>query len=66
MGTKNRGVILLVVVVVLFLVALTSHYLGIGPYPGIGWKKLLGMAVGVVIAAFGMIDLRKAGRGGPA
>ncbi len=64
MGAKNRGVILLVVGVLLFLVSLTANYLGIGSYPGIGWKKMSGMAVGVVIAALGMIELRRTSRGG--
>ena len=59
MANKNQGMILLVVGVLLFLVSVTADYLGIGGAPGFGWKQIVGVVVGVVIAAIGMIRLKK-------
>ncbi|MCU0233571.1 MAG: hypothetical protein MUE90_06000 [Thermoanaerobaculales bacterium] len=53
-------VVLLVAGVLLFLVSLSADALGFGPSPGIGLKQLAGAVVGVVLAAVGMVQLRKA------
>ncbi len=53
-------VILLVAGVLLLLVSLTADITTIGEGTGIGWKQIAGAVVGVVIAAAGMIQLRKA------
>jgi hypothetical protein len=53
-------VILLVAGVLLFLVSLTADVTTIGEGTGIGWKQIVGAVIGVVIAAAGMIQLRKA------
>ena len=53
-------VVLLVAGVLLFLVSLAADALGFGPSPGIGLKQLAGAAVGVIFAAVGMVQLRKA------
>ena len=58
MSNKTVGVALLVAGVLLFLISATADQLGIGGAPGIGWKQLTGMAVGVVVAALGMVRLR--------
>jgi len=53
-------VVLLVAGVLLFLVSLSADALGFGPSPGIGLKQLAGAVVGVVLAAVGIVQLRKA------
>ena len=58
MGKKNLGVILLVVGVLLFLVSLAADSLGLGSNPGLGWKQIAGVVIGVVVAAAGMITVR--------
>ncbi len=58
MSRKTVGVVLLVVGVLLFLVSAAADSLGIGGSPGIGWKQMLGMVIGVVLAATGMTNLR--------
>ncbi len=58
MSRKTVGVVLLVVGVLLFLVSATADSLGIGGAPGIGWKQILGMVVGVAVAATGLTRLR--------
>jgi len=51
---------LLVVGVLLFLFSLSANVFGIGHYPGIGMRQTAGAIVGVVLAAGGMVWLRKA------
>ncbi len=58
MSRKTIGVVLLVVGVLIFLVCAAADPLGIGGAPGIGWKQMLGMVVGVAIAASGVVRLR--------
>ena len=55
----NKGVVLLVVGVLVFLVCLAADSIGIGEATGIGWKQITGAAAGVVIAAIGIVQLRK-------
>jgi hypothetical protein len=55
----NKAVVFLVVGVLLFLVSLTADATGLGEGGGIGWKQILGAVVGVVVAAIGMVQLRK-------
>lgn len=55
----NKGVVLLVVGVLVFLVCLAADSVGIGEGTGIGWKQFTGAVIGVIIAAIGMMQLRK-------
>lgn len=55
----NRAVVFLVAGVLLFLVSLTADAIGVGEGTGIGWKQILGAVVGVVVAAVGMVQLRR-------
>jgi uncharacterized RDD family membrane protein YckC len=57
MSKKAVGWVLLVVGVLLFLISAMADSIGIG-VPGFGWKQLVGLVVGVVLAAFGMVSLR--------
>lgn len=58
MSKKTIGVVLLVAGVLIFLISAAADPLGIGGAPGIGWKQILGMVVGVAVAAAGMTNLR--------
>jgi len=58
MSKSTIGVVLLVAGVLIFLISAAADPLGIGGAPGIGWKQILGMVVGVVVAAAGMANLR--------
>lgn len=52
-------VILVVAGVLLFLVSLTADITTIGEGTGVGWKQIAGAVVGVVLAAAGMVQMRK-------
>jgi hypothetical protein len=51
--------VMLTVGVLLFLVSLTADSVGIGEGTGIGWKQICGAAAGVIIAAIGLVRLRR-------
>ena len=55
----NRAAVILVVGVLLFLVSLMADAFGIGEGTGIGWKQITGAVIGVVIAAIGIVQMRK-------
>ena len=57
----GKPAIFLVAGVLIFLVSLTADAIGIGEGTGIGWKQITGAVIGVVIAAIGMIRLRRPG-----
>jgi len=59
----NRAAVILVVGVLLFLVSLMADAFGIGEGTGIGWKQITGAVIGVVIAAIGIVQMRKKGLG---
>ena len=52
-------VILLVAGVLLFLVSLTADITTIGEGTGIGWKQIAGAVIGIVIAAIGIVRVRR-------
>ena len=60
---KPGPVILLTIGVLLFLISLTADTLGIGIGIGFGWKQVTGALTGVVLAAIGMIWLKREKRG---
>jgi hypothetical protein len=51
--------VVLTIGVLLFLISLTADSLGIGEGTGIGWKQICGAAAGVIIAAIGLVRLRR-------
>jgi len=53
-------VVLLVAGVLLFSISLTADMTMVGEGTGIGWKQIAGAVVGVVLAAVGMVQLKKA------
>lgn len=58
MREKGIGAILLVVGVLLLLVSAAADSIGLGGAPGFGWKQLVGVVVGLVVAATGLVRLR--------
>jgi len=56
---RALAISLLVAGVLLFLFSLTADATGIGEGTGMGWKQITGAVIGVVIAAIGMIRLRR-------
>ena len=59
MGKKGLSLILVVIGIIILLVSLLADVLGIGGYPGIGYKQILGAIVGAVISIIGFILYRK-------
>lgn len=59
MAMRTRGFVLIGAGAVLALVALAADPLGLGGYPGIGWKQILGMLAGAAAAIVGFLDLRR-------
>jgi len=55
----SKPVILLVAGVLLFLICLAADAVGIGEGTGIGWKQITGAVVGVIVAAVGIVQMRK-------
>jgi hypothetical protein len=56
---RYAPVVLLVTGVLLFLFSLSANAMGIGHYPGIGMRQTAGAVVGVILAAAGMVWLRR-------
>jgi hypothetical protein len=59
MQKKGLSLIVIVVGIILLLVSLLADVLGIGGYPGIGFKQIIGAVVGAVITIIGFGMLRK-------
>lgn len=57
--SKRLSFILIGVGAVVFLASLFADQLGIGGYPGIGFKQVIGMIVGVVVGIVGLVLSRK-------
>ena len=59
MAASTRSIVLIVIGVVLLAVSLLADAFGIGAHPGLGWKQLVGAAVGVVVAVIGIVGRGK-------
>jgi len=55
----NKPVIILAVGVLIFFVSLTADAFGIGEGTGIGWKQIMGVVVGLIVAGVGAAQMRK-------
>jgi hypothetical protein len=59
MSARSQGGVLLIVGVVLLVLSAAADWLGIGGFPGVGWKQILGIAAGAVVAVAGFCRLRR-------
>ena len=59
MGKKGLSLLLIVVGIIILLVSLLADVLGIGGFPGIGYKQIIGAIVGAVISILGFVLYRK-------
>jgi len=59
MGKKGLSLTLIVVGIIILFGSLLADAIGIGGYPGIGYKQIIGAIVGVVIGIIGFILYRK-------
>jgi hypothetical protein len=57
MSKKAVGTVLLLLGVLLVIISVLADSIGIG-VPGFGWKQFVGLVVGVVLAATGIVSLR--------
>ncbi len=53
MSRRTQGLTLIGIGILVLVVSLGADALGIGGYPGIGWKQGLGAAAGAIILAVG-------------
>jgi uncharacterized membrane protein YgaE (UPF0421/DUF939 family) len=53
MSKKTLGILLIVLGVILGVVSLAADVIGIGNEFSIGWKQLLGTAIGIIVALVG-------------
>jgi hypothetical protein len=58
MTAKGRSVGLVIVGVVLALLSVLADSIGVGAHPDFGWKQIVGMVVGIVMAGVGVHGLR--------
>ncbi len=58
--------VMLIVGTGLGIVALTADVIGLGAFPGFGWKQAVGTAVALILVALGTVRiLRRERRGRP-
>jgi hypothetical protein len=58
MSSKGLGLVLVLVGLAVLVVAAAADPLGVGGAAGFGWKQILGVAVGAVLAVLGVAKLR--------
>jgi hypothetical protein len=59
MSDKTRGLALTGAGALLVLIAVTADVVGLGGYPGFGWKQILCLVVGAGVVFAGLRDLRR-------
>ena len=50
---KTMGIALIVIGAIMLIVSLAADAIGLGGAPGFGWKQIIGVIAGVVVAAIG-------------
>lgn len=66
MRSRNIGLILAVIGIIVVIVVLLADTLNIGLAPGrFGIQQIIGVVVGVVLFIVGMVLFRRAGQGAP-
>ena len=59
MNTRHLGTALVAVGLVLAVLGLSADFIGLGPVPGFGYKQIAATVVGLVVAAVGMLMVRR-------
>jgi len=60
MGQKQRlGSILIWIGIIILLMSVFADFLGIGGYPGLGTKQIMGTIAGIVLIGIGYLLSRK-------
>ena len=54
MSKRLLSLTLIVFGIIGFIFSLVADQIGVGAAPGVGWKQLIGAAVGILIAIFGL------------
>lgn len=62
MAVRIRSIALVVVGVALALLSALADVIGVGSGIGFGWKQIVGTVVGIIVAAYGVRDLRSGSR----
>ena len=58
-GNKTTGMVLLVAGIVVVLVSVTADCIGMGGFPGFGYKQITGTILGIVMIIVGLTLLPK-------
>ena len=59
MQKKTLSFLLIVVGIIFLLLSLFGDLIGIGAYPGLGYKQIIGIIISVIIIIIGFIFYRK-------
>ncbi|HSB05531.1 MAG TPA: hypothetical protein VLK23_10070 [Thermodesulfobacteriota bacterium] len=59
MGKKKLGSALTWIGIVILLISVSADFLGIGGYPGLGTKQIIGTIAGIIIIGIGYLLSRK-------
>ena len=59
MNTRHLGWALVAVGLVLAAIGLSADLIGLGPVPGFGYKQIAATVVGLVVAAAGILMVRR-------
>lgn len=62
MAVRIRSIALVVLGVALALLSALADVIGVGSGVGFGWKQIVGTVVGIIVAAYGVRDLRGGSR----
>jgi len=59
MEKKKLGSVLTWIGIVILLISVFADFLGIGGYPGLGTKQIIGTIAGIVLIGIGFLLFRK-------
>lgn len=59
MGSQKMGIVFLLIGLIIFILALIVDFVGLGQYPGYGYKQISGMIVGAIIIIVGVYFTQK-------
>ena len=56
---KKIGIVFLLIGIIIFILALSADFVGLGVYPGYGYKQISGFIVGAIAIIAGVYLKRK-------